>query len=159
VKLSKIILFVCTGNSCRSVMAEGIFRKMLDELGRDDVRVISAGTAAPKGMRPPPAVEKVMRREGVDVSVHRATSLTIDSIEEADLVLVMEKRHRQAVLEMNPKASGKVFLLKKFSPNPEERSLDISDPIGAPLPVYQEVLKEIKSCLQGLLGNLERYLR
>lgn len=139
-------------------MAKGIFQKMLSEVGKKNIRLISAGTAAPEGAKPPWEVEEIMRGEGVDVSSHRATPLTVDLIEEAALILMMGKRHRQAVLEMSPGASGRVFLLKEFSSNPKERSFDIPDPIGAPLPVYQEVFGEIKSCLQGLLKELDSYL-
>ena len=156
--MPKTILFVCTGNSCRSVMAKGIFRKMLDAAGKKDIRLTSAGTAAPEGMTPPSAVEEIMKGEGIDISSHRATSLTVDLIEEADLILVMEERHRQAVLGKSPRASGKVFLLKEFSAVPQEKHLSVPDPIGAPLLVYQEALGEIKSCLQGLLKELEKYL-
>lgn len=131
---------------------------MLSEVGKKNIRLISAGTAAPEGATPPWAVEEIMKGEGVDVSSHRATPLTVDLIEEAVLVLTMGERHRQAVLEMSPGASEKVFLLKEFSSNPEEKSLDIPDPIGGPLPVYQEALREIKSCLQGLLKKLDWYL-
>ena len=155
---AKTILFVCTGNSCRSVMAEGIFRKMLSEVGREDIRIASAGTAAPEGMPPPPAVEEIMKGEGIDVSSHRATPLTVALIDEAALILVMEKYQRQRVLESSPGALGKVFLLREFSPESENKFLDIPDPIGRPLAVYQEVLGEIKSCLQGLLRRMDKYL-
>ncbi|MCD5397328.1 low molecular weight protein arginine phosphatase [candidate division NPL-UPA2 bacterium] len=156
--MTKTILFVCTGNSCRSVIAEGLFRKLLSEAGEKNVRVTSAGTAAPRGVGPPGEVEEVMKGEGVDVSSYRSTPLTVDLIEEADLVLVMGERHRQDVLEIGPGASKKVFLLKEFSPNPKEGFLGIPDPIGCSLPVYEDVLREIKSCLQGLLKKLDGYL-
>ena len=139
-------------------MAEGLFRKMLSEAGKKNIRLASAGTAAPRGARPPGEVEEIMKGESVDVSSHRATPLTADLIEEAGLVLIMGEQHRQAVLEMSPGASKKVFLLKEFSSNPKEKSLGIPDPIGGPLPVYEEVLREIKSCLQGLLKKLDGYL-
>ncbi len=139
-------------------MAEGLFRKMLKEAGKENIRLVSAGTAAPEGSMPPWEVDEIMRGENVDISSHRATRLTMDLIEEADLTLAMGERHRQVVLEMNPGAAGKVFLLKEFSPHPEKRSLDVPDPIGGSLSFYQEVLREIKSCLRELLKELERYL-
>jgi len=158
IKLPKIILFVCTGNSCRSVMAKEIFRKMLDEAGKKNIKVASAGTAALTGMKPPREVEEVMKKEEVDVSHYEATCLTVDLIEEANLILVMDGGHQQTVLEMSPGASEKTFLLKEFSAVPQEKHLGISDPIGAPLLVYREVLGEIKSCLQGLLRKLDSFL-
>lgn len=139
-------------------MAKDIFRKMLSEAGKRDIRLASAGTAAPQGMRPPSAVEEVMKGEGIDISAHRAIPLTADLIEEANLILVMEKHHCQRILGMSPGASGKTFLLKEFSSNPEEKPFDILDPMGKPLKIYQEVFREIKSCLQELLRKLDGYL-
>lgn len=139
-------------------MAKGIFQKMLSEAGKKDIRLTSAGTAAPEGANAPWEVGEMMKGEGIDISAHRAASLTADLIEEADLTLVMEERHRQAVLEMNPGALGKVFLLREFSPDSAGDSSDIPDPIGASLSIYQEVLREIKSCLQELLRELDGYL-
>lgn len=158
IRLPKVILFVCTGNSCRSVMAEGIFRKMLDKAGKKNIRLSSAGTAALTGMKPPREVEEVMRKEGMDVSHHRATPLTTDLIDEADLVLVMDKYHQQAILKMCPEASEKIFLLGEFSPGAGEPPLDIPDPLGESLRAYEEVFEEIKRCLDELLKKVNWYL-
>ncbi len=114
---------------------------MLEQGGKQDIELCSAGTAAPEGMKPPQEVEEVMRGEGVDISGHQATSLGRDLIDEADLILVMEKHHRSRVLEICPEASQKVFLLREFSPNLEERFLDIPDPIGKPLETYQQIFQ------------------
>ncbi len=140
-------------------MAESIFRKMLSQAGKKNIRLASAGTAAPEGMKPPAAVEEVMREEGIDVSAHRALPLTADLIEEANLILVMEKYHRRRILETSPEASGKIFLLGEFNPNPARTTADIPDPIGKPLPTYQKVFQEIKGCLQELIEKEDRYLR
>ena len=67
IKLPKTILFVCTGNTCRSVMAEGIFQKMLKEMGKEDFKFISSGTNVLPGMRPPREVEGMMKKEGIDI--------------------------------------------------------------------------------------------
>lgn len=156
--MPKTILFVCTGNSCRSVMAKGIFQKMLSEAGKKDIRITSAGTAAPEGMKPPAVVEAVMKREGIDVSAHRTRFLTVDLIEEATLILVMEKYHRQRILETSPEASGKIFLLREFIPHLARTTADTPDPIGRPLPTYQKVFQEIKCCLQELIKKEDKYL-
>ena len=81
-----------------------------------------------------------------------------DSIDEADLILVMEKYHRSRVLEICPEASQKMFLLREFSPNLEERFLDIPDPIGKPLKTYQKIFQEIKGCLQEFMKKVDWYL-
>ena len=139
-------------------MAKGIFQKILEDKGKKDIELRSAGTAAPEGMKPPKEVEEVMRGEGVDISEHRATSLNRDLMDEADLILVMEKHHRSRVLEICPEASQKMFLLKEFSPNPEERFLDVPDPIGKPLKTYQQIFREIKDCLQEFVKKVDWYL-
>ncbi len=154
----KIILFVCTGNTCRSVMAEGIFQKMLKETGKEDFKFTSSGTNVLPGMRPPREVEGMMRKEGIDISRHQATRLTMDLIEEANLILVMDECHQQTILEISPGASEKTFLLKEFSPDRGEQSLDIPDPLGEHLQTYEEVFEEIKRCLGELLRRVDWYL-
>lgn len=158
IRLPKIILFICTGNSCRSVMAEGIFRKMLERAGKKDIKLTSAGTGALAGMKPPREVEEVMRSEGIDVCHHQATRLTRDLIEEANLILVMDKCHQQTILEMSPGASEKTFLLKEFSSDRGDTSGGIPDPIGKSLETYREVFGEIKRCLEELLKKVDWYL-
>lgn len=157
--MPKTVLFICTGNSCRSVMAENIFRKMLSEAGKKDIRLASAGIAAPEGMNPPSAVKAVMKGEGIDVSGHQACPLTTDLIKKAGLILVMEKYHRQRILETSPEASGKIFLLGEFNPDPTGITANIPDPIGKPLLTYQKVFQEIRNCLQELIKKEDKYLR
>ncbi len=139
-------------------MAKGVFEKMLEKRGKKNIELRSAGTAAPGGMKVPQIVEEVMGGEGVDMSGHRATSLNKELIDEADLILVMEKQHRRCVLKLCPEAGGKMFLLKEFSPNLEERFLDIPDPIGKPLKTYQKIFQEIKACLQEFVKKVDWYL-
>ena len=156
--MPKTILFVCTGNTCRSVMAEGIFREMLKEAGKKDIKLTSAGTIAFPGMKPPREVEAVMREEGIDISRYEATPLTRDLIEEVDLILVMDKGHRQTILGMSPGASEKTFLLKEFSPDPGGVSLAIADPLGGSMQTYERIFGEIKRCLEELLKKMDRYI-
>lgn len=158
IRLPKTILFVCTGNSCRSVMAKGIFQKMLKEVGKEDIKLASAGTGALPGMKPPREVEEVMRKEGIDVSHHEATRLTVNLIEEANLILIMDRGHQETVLEMSPGASEKTFLLREFSPDTKDKPLDIPDPLGEPLQTHEEVFGEIKRCLGELLKKVDWYL-
>lgn len=136
-------------------MAKGIFQKMLEEQGKKDIELRSAGTAAPEGMKPPQEVEQVMKEERVDISGHQATSLNRDLINEANLILVMEKHQRHRILEICPEAGQKMFLLKEFSPDQQEKFLDIPDPIGKPLETYQEIFREIKGCLQEFMKKID----
>ncbi|MBI2094775.1 MAG: low molecular weight protein arginine phosphatase [Candidatus Omnitrophica bacterium] len=151
----KNILFVCTGNSCRSVMAEGLFRKMTaDRPG--EFTVGSAGISAVDGFAPTPATIEAMEREGVDVSDHRSRRLTADMICVADKIYVMEEIHRRAVLRLAPQAGPKVFLLGQFAPAggnaPDLR--DIPDPIRMSEDFYRNVLAVIRDCMTKLVERL-----
>ncbi|MBT9137938.1 MAG: Phosphoribosylamine--glycine ligase [Syntrophomonadaceae bacterium] len=160
-KLTKTVLFVCTGNSCRSVMAETFLRKLLNEKGRNEINVTSAGTLGIVGMK---ALDEVfvimMKEEGVDVSHHRSAPLTEELISEADLILIMERHHRKSILNISPQADEKIFLLKEFSPSRERgASIEIYDPIGKPLSVYYETFAEIKESIISFLGKMDGYLK
>jgi ribose 5-phosphate isomerase B len=109
------ILFICTGNTCRSPMAAGLFAKMLQERGETGIEVTSAGLAAVDGAPASAGAMEVMRRFGVDLSGHRTRRLTRKMVLAADLVLTMTKRHKEAVLALLPEATGKVFTLQEFA--------------------------------------------
>jgi Sua5/YciO/YrdC/YwlC family protein len=108
----KQILFVCTGNSCRSAMAEGFMRKMLANVPA--IGVSSAGIAAFEGMPATPAAQIVMQRQGIDISGHRARRVNEAMIRESDLILVMDNTHRRYIIDHFPFAEKRTFLLKEF---------------------------------------------
>ncbi len=143
----KTVLFVCTGNSCRSVIAEGLLKKYVREHGRDDVRVVSAGVGTVDGLPPAPLAIEVMRREDADVSRFKTKVLTDDMVRSADLILVMEAFHKEEILMRNPRARGKTFLLKEFRRDTSGMSrgdLEVEDPIGHPVEKYEDCLAAIR---------------
>jgi len=149
----KKILFVCTGNTCRSVMAQELFKKMLKEEGIENVKVSSAGIAALPSYGISGLLEKVLKDEGIEPSSHRPTQVNPEILREADLILVMERRHKEAILEMAPEVKNRVFLLKEFAN--EKENLDIPDPIGQPEEVYRSRLREIRAYLLKVLEKIK----
>ncbi len=152
----KKILFVCTGNSCRSVMGEGLLRHLLAQRGRNDVQVISAGVAALPGMPPTEETIQVMQELGVDVSGHLSQPLSLDLIDHADGVFCMEELHKRIVLDLRPEANGKVFLLKTFENPVQSSETGIPDPIGRPKEVYQLCRASIEDGVKRVLAWMER---
>ena len=140
----KKILFVCTGNSCRSVMAEGLFRKIAGER-LHEFTVASAGVSAPEGFPATQETVDAMKEEGVDITRHRSQRLTLQMVREADKIFVMEKMHRDMVLQLAPEAKHKISLLTDD---------DIPDPIRMSGLFYRNVLSTIRDALKKIVEGL-----
>ncbi|MBN2097225.1 MAG: low molecular weight protein arginine phosphatase [Candidatus Omnitrophica bacterium] len=155
----KTILIVCTGNSCRSVMAAGLLRRLLK--GKGDFDVITAGTSAVKGLPATQETIQVMNEQGIDVSSHLSQPVEEEIINRADLILVMESRQREYILTHLPQAAGKTHLLTEFARVENEDKLvdpDIPDPIGKSLEFYRKVLQIIQEGVVRTVKKLEATL-
>ena len=155
----KKILFVCTGNTCRSPMAEVIFRDLVEKEGLKDIEVMSAGIfAVPEDRANPNAID-VMKKRGLSLENHKSTMLTADILEEADLILTMTIGHKEVILQNYPELEEKIFTLKEYVNNPEDiknaNDINISDPFGQSIAIYKKNADEIMTNLKKLLEKVK----
>jgi protein-tyrosine phosphatase len=143
---SFMVIFVCTGNTCRSPMAELLMRSRLaqclkcklDELDDRGVVVISAGIAAAPGCPPTSEASQVMRERGLDLSRHEAQPLTDQLVRHADVIITMTHSHLLSIIERWPHAADRTYMLLP------DRS-DVADPIGQTVGAYRECAEQIAS--------------
>jgi len=149
----KTVLFVCTGNVCRSPMAEGLFRHALG--GRNDFRVLSAGLGAMDGQPPSPYAIQAVKELGIDISGLRSQLLSPGLVQQADYIFGMTHSHIETVALLYPQAAEKTFLLREFDETLDLFEKDISDPIGGSYDVYLNCRDQIEQGIVSLLRFLE----
>lgn len=149
----KTILFVCTGNTCRSSMAEAIFRDLIKEIGEDgNTKILSAGTWAVVGQKASKNAIEVLKEMKIDLDNHISRPLTKEMVEEADLVLTMTRSHKEQILQLLPSAKEKVYTLKEFY-NEDNNDWDICDPYGQDMEVYKKCAYEIEEALKRVINK------
>ncbi len=136
------VLFVCTGNTCRSPMAEAIFNRIVRERGLKGIRASSAGTSAVPGMSATMQAVTVAQKHGLDIRRHRSRPLTPEIVDEADLILTMTGCHWYDATELADRE--KVSKLTSVGGGGDDGD-DILDPFGGSLEVYEEVYRELES--------------
>jgi glycine hydroxymethyltransferase len=147
----KNILFVCTGNVCRSPMAEGLFRHMV--ANRPDIRVRSAGVSTFPGQAPSPHAIEVLAGLRIDISKLRSLPLSDELVREASCIIAMTRSHIESIHYVFPEAAEKTFLLREFEDYAP--SLDVSDPIGLGREAYEETRDIIRRALPGVLKFID----
>jgi len=139
----KSVLFVCTGNVCRSPMAQGLFLAQLGE-DQNEWRIESAGVAAVEGAPASQNTVSLLKERGIDLSTHRARQIDRSLIQQFALILVMEQRHKQILQAQYPDYAEKVYLLSEMIGEVKE----IDDPGGGPLEDYRKTALEIETILK-----------
>lgn len=151
------ILFVCSGNICRSPLAEGLLKYYITSSGNlneNDFKIFSAGTLE---LGPMPVSEKsaiVASEYGVEINTHISKHIDRESADEAERIIVMAKKHKDYIENAFPLSAGKVEFLSNFG-NPGSNE-DISDPIGEDLDYYRKIGKIIDGHIRYLVSKLEK---
>ncbi len=150
-----MVVFVCTGNTCRSPMAEGMFRARAaarlgcepNALEEHGLMVFSAGIAAMQGGQSSPEAVEAMSAKNIDLTQHQSQPLTEQLVRFADQMLTMTNAHRYAILNRWPEAGARIHVLCRDG-------ADVGDPIGGPLTLYQRCADQIESQLDAWLDDL-----
>lgn len=149
------ILFVCTGNICRSAMAHYYIKEKLRELGIENKYIIeSAGTNAYTGDRATEYAIEVMKKYNADLTEHVATNIEDSKINQADLIICMTYAHKRKLITKYPELEEKTFTLKEYVG--EKQYIDVDDPWGFGKEVYEACSKEIVYYMDKLIEKLLR---
>ena len=145
------ILVICTGNTCRSPMAEGIFESLVKEKNLE-VEISSAGTCAYDGDSVTNHAEMALKKMGIDISNHKSKLVHRDLIERVDIVLTMTKSHKETIIRNFPEAKNKIFLLNEYA---FKEIKDVVDPFGGTIIDYEKARDEIYTAAEEIVRKFK----
>ncbi len=148
------IMFICTGNICRSAMAHKMLEKRAKEENKD-VEVYSCGIYAQNGDIPTYEALTVMKDYGIDLSNHRATNIRNSNIKDMDVILCATTAHKNNVIAMYPELKDRVYTIKEYAGFPQN-DIDIKDPWGYGIEVYRKCAKELEDCINKIMEGINK---
>jgi protein-tyrosine phosphatase len=154
IRALKRVLFVCTGNTCRSPMAETLFRELVK--GRSDYEVASAGLGAMPGDKASRHTADLMKEQGHDLSNFRSQMLSKALVKEATHIFAMGYGHLRAIEKMFPEAADKAYLVSEFCAEDRLRGQDVSDPYGGSRADYEETREVLTAVLPSLVAYIDQ---
>jgi protein-tyrosine-phosphatase len=147
----KRLLFVCSGNTCRSPLAEGIAKIKFPQNLSEDIEITSAGSSAIEGLPASDTAVQVAGEQGIDISQHKTRLLSRSLVKRADLIVTMASKHRQTVGILEPSALEHTYLLTDFC---DDETGDVPDPVGGDVQVYMRTFQIIEKCLDSMKHRL-----
>lgn len=147
------IIFICTGNTCRSPMASALFERQAKEAGLN-ITAASAGVGAIDGLPASSGARKAMKVYNINLETHTARSWRNSGNESYDLYLTMTSRHRQLIIKENPHLADRVFTLKEYVG--ESGSSDVQDPFGGDDEEYKACAAELDALVKKLIDKLKK---
>ena len=146
------VLFVCTGNTCRSPMAEGYFKYLLEKEGVENITASSAGTFAAEGVAPSRNAVMILEKFGIDISDSRSTPVTASVLGQADLIITMTGSHQDYIGRIDSSALKRTKRLGEYS----EAGNDIPDPFGGGPEIYEACFLSMKAALDTLFKEIRQ---